>query len=477
MRRRLFGWLGLAGFEAAARLAALTLGTAVFSRLLTPQDFGVSALALIVATVAGVFVGAPFEEPIAQRKVLRMIHLRNSMGAAMAVGIALAFLSLPLGWALARLYGQPQIAPLLALAMAANLFVGHSDVMTGLARRLRRFNDIAAASLAGNVLGTALAVLAAFLHFGIWALLLQRVFISVIKAATLQARLGYWVRPRWAGFELDGIGKYARISLADRLMDNLTFLAFNDVVAYLYGVETLGFVNMAMRFVEPIRGAFLATSHNLAFYFFASVQSDPPRLAGRATNALSHTTLAASPVFAGLAAVAPILLPLAAGPGWQAAIPIAVWLAAGSAIYLPARLVFTAISAAGRPQYALIANFSAMAATIGVLVAMAPFGPVGVGVSRVAGDVAQVAIATLTALPFLGWSRWRRFAPLARGWALSLAMALFVYALGGWLGGAPPWLALAVSVVAGVVVYGLLFALFARETLIALLAALPRSRR
>src|SRR5450631_2689816 len=119
MRGRLFGWLGLAGFEAIARLAVLTLGTAAFSRLLGPKDFGVSALALIVATVGAVFVGAPFEEAIAQRRVLRRIHLEHSLGAAMAFGLALTALSWPLGLALAKVYGEPSLAALVPAAMAA----------------------------------------------------------------------------------------------------------------------------------------------------------------------------------------------------------------------------------------------------------------------------------------------------------------------------------------------------------------------
>ncbi len=473
MRAKLFGWLGLAGFEAVARLAVLTLGTAAFSRLLSPQDFGVSALALIVATVGAVFVGAPFEDAIAQRRVLRRRHLEHSLGAAMVFGLALTALSWPLGLALSRVYGEPSLAALVPAAMAANLFVGLSDIITGVARRLRRFNDVAVATLVGNTLGTLLAVGAAFLHFGVWSLILQRVLTVSIKALVMQARVGIWISPRWGGLELDGIGRFARVSLGDRLMDNLTFLAFNNLVGYLYGVNALGFVNMAMRFVEPIRGAFLATGHNLAFYFFASLQADPPRLAGRAERIVGHAALAAAPVFAGLAAVAPLLLPLAAGPGWEPAIPIAIGLSVGSAIYLPSRLVFTALSAMGKPQYSLGANVAGMLTTLAFLVAAAPLGPVSVGLSRIAGDLAQAAIAILSRLPFLAWPRARRLHALAPGWALSAAMGLAVFGLGRLLGDWPAWAALAASVAAGIALYGALAWMFARAALGELVAMLP----
>ncbi len=69
--KRILGWLGWAGADATGRLALLTGSTALFSRLLCPRDFGVTALALTFVAVGAVFVGMPFEEALAQRRRLR----------------------------------------------------------------------------------------------------------------------------------------------------------------------------------------------------------------------------------------------------------------------------------------------------------------------------------------------------------------------------------------------------------------------
>ena len=66
----------------------LAASTAVLSRWLNPRDFGVAALALTVVTLASVVVGAPFEEALAQRKVLRLAHLRAALTACWLASLA-----------------------------------------------------------------------------------------------------------------------------------------------------------------------------------------------------------------------------------------------------------------------------------------------------------------------------------------------------------------------------------------------------
>ncbi len=460
--KRILGWLGWAGADAIGRLALLTGGTALFSRLLSPRDFGVTALALTFVAVGAVFVGMPFEEALAQRKRLRRVHLQAALGVSCLVGVAVMVVSAALGWLLARLYGEPEIAWMIPAAMISVFFTGHTAILIALARRLRRFNEVAIASLIGHLVGVALSLALGFAGAGPWALIANRVLISIGVDVALQWRLGFLVLPRWAPRHVDGFGRFAGISFLDRLADNLTYLLFNNVVEALYGVTTLGYVNMAMRVVEPIRGAVAATGHNLAFAFFAPLSRDPRRLAGMADEVVSQSSLIVAPMFCGLAAVTPVLLPLLAGPGWDEAISVAVCLSVGCALAAPPRLIFTALSAAAKPEYALAATGASLAATLAALLALAPLGPLSVGLARIVGDAARLAVALSLQSPALAWPRRARMRTLAPSFALSLAMALVVAWLGATnpLGRPLPWLIL--MVLAGVATYALLLAVFAK---------------
>ena len=336
--RRLAGWIGWAGLDAAGRLALLTGSTIVFSRILSPRDFGVAALVLTIVALAAIFVGAPFEEALAQRRRLRMAHLRAALGVSWAVAAALCVAAIPAGAWLAERYGEPEFRALLPAATASIFFSGHSDIVTALARRLRRFNEVAAATLYAHVVGVGLALAMALAGWGVWALIAQRLLVVVARAILLQWRIGFLVLPGWSAAHVRELGRFAGFSFLARLAENATYLAFNNLVQAFYGVAALGQVNMAMRLIEPIRGAITATGPNLAFSFFARA-GDANRQSALRADIVSRSAFVTAPVFVGLAVVAPTLLPLIAGPGWQEAVGIAVCLSLASALAATAGLV------------------------------------------------------------------------------------------------------------------------------------------
>jgi O-antigen/teichoic acid export membrane protein len=441
----------------------LTAGTAALSRMLSPHDFGVSALILTVVTVASVTVGSPFEEALSQRKVVRFALFRSALSASWAASAGWIVVSLPLGLLLGHIYHDPVIGLALPLTMTATFFSGHSDILTALVRRQRRFTELSQATLIGNAMGIMVSVFVALIGGGVWALVAQRLFIVTFRAVALQWRLGVTLTPNWSFRDLGAIVRYGRVSLLDSLCDNLTFLAFNYVVGGFYGLNTLGFVNMAMRIVEPIRGAIGATGHNVAFSFFAGVQHDPTRLRERAQTIVSHAALGIAPVFIGLAAVIPVLLPLIAGPGWEDSIDVAVCLAIGSAICIPARLIFTALSAKAHPEFSLIANTSAFAATLAVLLFGAGLGPISVGLARIAGDSLQALISIIVSPDHLAWTRGARFRALAPAWALAAAMGLCVSGLSTYIPDFSRFGRLSMLIGFGIGVYIAFLAIFARQ--------------
>ncbi len=462
MRTKLLGWIGWAVVDIVGRLVILAGSTAFFSRILTPHDFGVTALVLIVVTIAAVFVGAPFEEALAQRATLRRSLVEAALSATWLVAAFFLLISVPLGVLIGQLYHEPEISRLLPVAMLSLFFSGHADIMTGVARRLRRFNDAAIATLVGHVVGIALSIALGLLGFGLWALMGQRLLVVVVRALVLQWRIGIVFRPRWSPSELAGLNRFAKLSLLDRLADNLNFFAFNTVVGALYGVTALGHVNMAMRLIEPIRGAFLASGHNFAFSFFAAVQHDAPLLRQRADVVVSRAAHVIAPTFIGLAAVMPILLPLMAGPGWEDAIPIAMLLGIGSAIVLPSRLFFSAQYAVARAEYSVFASFAGVAGTLLTLIGLSSLGTVSIGLSRVVGDAVQAACAVSFAPRSLAWPRLQRLRALIPAWRLAPVMGVLVYEMQGLLSHMPQVPALIISIGLGLLVYLALLFVFAR---------------
>ena len=472
---RLRAWIGWAGMAALGRLMLLAGSTAIFSRLLLPAEFGLSALVLSATLFASVFVGTPFQEALSQRRVLRRAHLEAALAIAWLAALALLPLSVLGGWLLATAYHEPQLRELLPVAALSLFFTAHCEINTALARRLRRFTDIAAASLWGHAIGIGLAVALAFAGAGLWALIAQRLLVVIAEALVLEWRVGFILLPKWSPAHVNEIRRFASFSFLDVLIDKLVYLTFNYVVGAFYGTTALGYVNMAMRLIEPVRGLVIATGHNIAFSFFAMVGHDRAMLRARAERVVSGMGLVIAPIFIGLAAVMPILLPLVAGPGWDEAVGIAVWLAIGGAVAVPARIIYTAMSASARPEYSVLSAALSFAAMMLILLCGTSLGPIEIGIARFAGDAVQAALAISFSLGGLVWTRSGRLGALLPGWMLAGAMGAVVFFAGmplTLLGKGP---ALAASVLLGIGIYAALLGVFAPARLEDVLATVwPR---
>jgi O-antigen/teichoic acid export membrane protein len=264
------------------------------------------------------------------------------------------------------------------------------------------------------------------------------------------------------------------MSFLSRLIENLSYVCFNNVVGLLYSLETLGQFNMAMRLIEPIRGAVVATGHNLAFSFFARAGHDPGRLRDLAGHVVAQAALVTAPVFVGLAAIATHILPVVAGSGWEPAAHIAICLSLGGALAVPAGLLFTAFSATGRPEMSVASLALGLVGIVAALVLLHPLGPISVGLSRLVGDAIRAGFAILAPSGALGWTRGARAGALRTAWVMSAAMGAIVASFSGVVDDMGPAFALAAMMGSGVVSYLALLAVGARDSFFALLAHLPR---
>ncbi|MCG8441222.1 MAG: oligosaccharide flippase family protein [Caulobacterales bacterium] len=460
---RMLSWLGGAGADAVGRLFIQVVVTAVLARLIAPESFGLAALALatiaLAATIAG---GIPFEEALVRQAGLRRGHLQSALAVSFALAALFTVLVFFLGGAIGAAFGAPGFA-LLLLATCSWLFAhAVTVILTAWARRRRRFNTIAQASLIAHVIGGVAGVMLGFAGADVWAIVGFRLVIAYANAAVLSVLLGLLILPILNRERLRELSSFARISLAERFTENANYLVFNYAVGAMFGLSALGQFNMAMRIVEPIRGAIGSMSHNLAYPSLMRAARTPGAMEGGVSDAMLWTSLLATPTFLGVASVSPLLVPLLAGPGWDQAVAIAVFLAVGSAIMTSVQALYTATHVVGRPEINLARRIIGVASMVAALFAAAPLATLGPGLARVAGDGAEGLWSVIVSGRLLRVRMsavWRAAGP---PWLSAIAMALAVT----WLSRAasnamPPALLIMMAVAAGGAVYLGLIALVA----------------
>ena len=320
-------WTGLsAAAEAAASLAIL----AVLSRLLTPADFGILALALVFVTVAQVLGHRSLGSAIVQRDELGARHVAAALTLSSAAGAVLAGALWLLAPAIGRLFPEPALAPALGALSLAVAISGLATVPEFLLRRRLRFRALAAAELSSQVLGYGLVAITMAAHgFGVWALVWgtlarQGVFATaVLMAAPRLPRPGLAWRETGEVLRAGaGFSSIAFFVLVARHGSRL-------VVGRVLGAASLGHYTRATT-LAVLAGHPGQIVTRVLFPAMAQRQHRTDRLGAVYLHGTECLALLALPAALMLAVSAPEIVAVVLGAQWDPAVPVLQILAAGA---------------------------------------------------------------------------------------------------------------------------------------------------
>jgi O-antigen/teichoic acid export membrane protein len=294
----------------------------VLGRLLSPEDFGLVALATTVLALATVFVDSGFGRALIQRETITNKHRDTAFWTSIAIGVVLAAAIALAAGPIEELFGTPGLAPVAACLGITLMINALSVTQASLLEREFKFKSLAIRRLSATTIGGAAAIIAALSGLGVWSLVIQSVVSATAGAIALWAvsdwRPGVAVsvqafRDLWrVGFSIVGIELVGYLnSQADRLLIGL----------YL-STEALGYYYMAMNIIAILIELFSSVFSNVSLAAFSRLQSDPSRLRTWFYKLTRVTATAAIPIFGLTAVLAPLAIPIVLGAQWTLAVPI-----------------------------------------------------------------------------------------------------------------------------------------------------------
>lgn len=453
-------WVGASAGDVVIRLAAQVLSTIVIARILSAEDFGVASMILASVAIVGALVSLPFEEALTQRQHLTTRHLESALFVSLGLTLAAVVLAIVVGPVLGRVSGAAELAFWLPVSTLFLFGQGPGSIARAVARRRRRFVDLAIGQSTSVILASAISIGAASAGAGILALVLQRM-LPVIIYPVLAGFLAWWrgrggvIWPRWDRARFADIFRFSWLHLARVTIDYTSPAVLTFMTNAYFGTAVLGQLNVAMRLTEPLRSGIASVGHNLVLSFLVRLRSDAAQLGAKTLETVANFASLAVPGFVGLGICSPLLLPILVGPGWDAAIPLARTICIAAAISVPFRYLYSGFSAMGRPEFSVACAGFGLATLVAGLTIVGRTGDAGaLGVPIVATDAAAAGLGVVFFFTLAGRVI---FPPLLRILRICLATALMAAALqliAPWANGPrSPFLGLAVLVGVGAGVY------------------------
>jgi len=238
------GWLGMA--QVIGRIFRL-LTTLIVARLMTPEYFGLAAIALAsneIAHVVARFGTSAYIVQCSPEQLERHKHIANVLN--WAIGISLFIIQCLLAWPIATWYGAPELVwPICVLALSY-LMMPFGELHGALNQRNNRLDALAKGDIYQAIGDAMLTILLAVTGFGVWALILPKVL--VVPLWVIPQRLCAQYHAQWPK-HWDSTRNIIRFGRQVLGVELLTIFRTNIdvlIVGSLLGVHALGVYFFAM---------------------------------------------------------------------------------------------------------------------------------------------------------------------------------------------------------------------------------------
>jgi O-antigen/teichoic acid export membrane protein len=299
------------------QLAVQFLAIMALARLLTPTEFGVIAAANVVVGLSQILSQIGVGPALVQRKELGATHIRVAVTISVLMGLLLGagvYLAAP---AIADFYRIPQLTPVLRVLALLFPLDGLNAVAKSLLTRELRFRLYIALDAGSYILGYAIvAVLLAWLGFGVWSLVFASLAELTLRSVSMYLAVRHSLRP---SFHLPAARTLLSFGLGHSMAQVGLLLSQqgdNLVVGRWLGPAALGVYGRAYSLMVMPAQAFGRIVNRVLFPVMAQVQDQTHRLLGAYERGLAVVALISLPVSAFLWVAAPEVVLVVLGPKW-----------------------------------------------------------------------------------------------------------------------------------------------------------------
>lgn len=249
--------------------------TFLLARLLTPEDFGLLGMIMVITGFLGYFSEFGMMAGIIRKSGADEAYTNTAFWSGIMLSFFVYFLLYLMSPWIALFYKEPQLTTLNRVVSLMFILGAYSFVPMALEMKALRYRVISLINLASLFVSGTVAVILAYYQFGVWALVSQQLIQRLVIALCSLLFLSWKPKMQfsWTCFrDLFGYGLHMTgNNLIKFFSENIDYL----LVGKLLGSSALGLYTMAFRLSRfPIEKVWHIFG-TMLFPAFASLQDDP----------------------------------------------------------------------------------------------------------------------------------------------------------------------------------------------------------
>lgn len=283
----------------------------LLARILMPEEYGVIALVTVFITICDVFVTYGFGNSL----IVNKNSDSKDFSTCFYFGLALAavlytvvYFGAP--W-IAKFYDKEILTPVVRVMGLRIPIAAVNSVQHAYVQKHMWFRKFFFATLIGTVVSGIIAVIMAYMGFGVWALVEQYLGNVLMDTVCLWIIVGWRPTREFSFKRLKTIYDYGWKILVVGLIDTFYGQLRNLIIGKKYSSEDLAYYNRGYRFPSFGMRLIEPTVNSVLFPALSQCQDDKAQMRDITRKVMMTSTYIISPIMVGLAVVAkPLVLVL-----------------------------------------------------------------------------------------------------------------------------------------------------------------------
>ena len=256
-----------------------TFITSIFlARLLTPEEFGIVAIAMVFILFFGFLSEMGFKHALIQNQDTNqtsyssIFYVNILMGALLS---GLTFMGAPF---VADFYETPVLIPVIRLLSVVFIFNSLTTVQVAILSKELNFKSLSIRIVIAKIIGAIIGIILALKGYGVFALVWQEIVYSVLNAFLLWF-LSNW-RPSlvYSAKEVRKLVRFGRYVFFGQVIQQTINRVDSLVIGKIFSAEILGYYGRSDSISQIFNGVTSKSTNNFLFPLFSKFQNDKPLL-------------------------------------------------------------------------------------------------------------------------------------------------------------------------------------------------------
>lgn len=400
----------------------------VLARILTPDDFGIIAIATTFMTLANTVIETSFSSSIIQREKLEQTMISSVFYANLLLSLVVYAILFVIATWIADFYHNAILVPILRVQGLRIIFSSLYSIQQSFMNRKMRFKTIFFCSLAGTIVQALVGFGMAYAGVGVWALVYSALASCMVTGVAMIVsepwRPNLYFSWKQAKSALSFSSKILAIRVIRKLFYNIRVLTIGRVCS----TEVLGYFNKGFQFPSTVMTVVDGSLTSVAFSSLSRLQNDKEKMITALRMYVRVSMFLCMPMMVGMVMVAKPLVIVVLTEKWLECVPF-MQIICFTQLLIPLNVKTTAFEAIGESGISMKLHLFSILLSIVLLFAMIPFGVYMMTFSGfVSSLLLQIAIIFETK-KLLNYSVMEQLMDAACGLLPTIAMVIMVMVL------------------------------------------------